>query len=106
MAGGRHGTASSGRRGPLGRGAVIAAVLDALGPDVASPEAAAAAAAWRSVTDPRAALLACASGRELVGRGLGDDVELAAEVDVGRTVPMLVDGAFRSASGGVGELGA
>ena len=39
-------------------------------------------------------LLACASGRELVEYGFRRDVEIAAELDVSETVPVLVDEAF------------
>ncbi|WP_421735061.1 2-phosphosulfolactate phosphatase [Cellulomonas sp.] len=41
-----------------------------------------------------AALLDCASGRELVGAGFATDVRIAAEVDACALAPELVDGAF------------
>jgi phosphosulfolactate phosphohydrolase-like enzyme len=44
----------------------------------------------------RGALLACGSGKELVGRGVGEDVELAAAANVSEAVPRLVEGAYRN----------
>jgi 2-phosphosulfolactate phosphatase len=69
------------------------AVLDALGPADLSPEAAAAVAAFRATRLP-GDLAACSSGRELVARGYGGDVEMAADVDVSTVVPVLREGAF------------
>jgi phosphosulfolactate phosphohydrolase-like enzyme len=37
-------------------------------------------------------LAECASGRELIARGDGGDVALAAQSDVSRVVPLLQDG--------------
>lgn len=42
-------------------------------------------------------LLACRSGVELVDRGFGDDVRVAAEEDADDVVPVLVDEAFLGA---------
>jgi 2-phosphosulfolactate phosphatase len=81
-----------------GAGAVVAALLD-LGIEDVSPEAAAAAAAFRALDDVAAGLVACTSGRELVARGFPEDVRLAAEVDVSDRVPVLVEGAFVAAPG-------
>ena len=39
-------------------------------------------------------LAACASGRELRERGFGQDMELAAQLDVSSTVPILRGEAF------------
>jgi 2-phosphosulfolactate phosphatase len=36
------------------------------------------------------------SGRELIGRGFGEDVEIALEFDAGTAVPVLRDGGFRA----------
>jgi 2-phosphosulfolactate phosphatase len=36
----------------------------------------------------------CGSGKEMIGRGYPEDVEMAAELDVSGNVPRLVDGAF------------
>lgn len=69
------------------------AVLDALGPADLSPEAEAAVAAFRAASLPDA-LAACSSGRELIAAGFGDDVELAATLDVSAVVPVLRDGTF------------
>ncbi|WP_028048384.1 2-phosphosulfolactate phosphatase [Cellulomonas sp. URHD0024] len=76
-----------------GAGAVVAA-LGERGLSL-SPEASAAAAAYREVRGrEHRALLECASGRELTGRGLDADVGIAAEVGQSGSVPRLVDGAF------------
>lgn len=60
-----------------------------------SPEARLAAAAYAEVA-PRIAreLRACASGVELVERGFGSDVDIAAQTDESPVVPVLTDGAF------------
>src|SRR5688500_16442348 len=50
-----------------------------------------------STPSPARRPLACASGCELVERGFVRDVELAAELDVGALVPVLVDGYLVSA---------
>jgi 2-phosphosulfolactate phosphatase len=76
-----------------GAGAVLAG-LAASGREL-SPEAAAAVAAYDVVRGRLAeALPACASGRELVERGFGGDVEVAAAEDVSTVVPTLVGDAF------------
>ena len=82
-----------------GAGAVVDAIVSKLehraGPMLLSAEAAVALAAWSWVTDRvRPSLEACASGRELIDQGFGDDVQVAAEVDVSDHVPVLVEGAF------------
>ncbi|MGW5241125.1 2-phosphosulfolactate phosphatase [Monashia sp. NPDC004114] len=84
-----------------GAGAVVAALAARLehrgGPLLLSPEAVAAAAAWTAVEDGVSeALLACASGRELVEQGWPEDVAVAAEVDASDVVPVLRDGVFAS----------
>lgn len=40
------------------------------------------------------ALARFSSGRELARRGFGRDLEIAADLDAARVVPVLVDGAF------------
>ncbi len=74
------------------------AILAAFEPDDLSPEARAAVGAFQAVrTDLDAALLACASGRELVERGFALDVEVAAELDATGLVPVLEHGVFGAA---------
>jgi 2-phosphosulfolactate phosphatase len=64
--------------------------LAARGVGPLSPEAQAAAAAYREVRDRLpASLWDCASGRELREYGYPDDVRIAAEVDASRAVPVL-----------------
>lgn len=74
------------------------AVLDALPGDVAaSPEAIVARDAWRAVSaSAGAALRDCASGRELIAIGFGDDVAVAGEIGTSSCVPVLEDGRFRA----------
>jgi 2-phosphosulfolactate phosphatase len=67
--------------------------LSALDVDGFSPEARAAAAAYKDVADELPNLLYdCAGGRELTQYGFGEDVAIAAEVDSSRSVPVLRDG--------------
>jgi len=74
-----------------GAGAVLALLPAA---DL-SPEALDAADAFRAVESTLAASLrACASGRELAAAGFGEDVEVAAALDVSEVVPVLADGEF------------
>lgn len=72
--------------------------LARLGWAATSPEATAARAAWLATAHrvPEA-LLACASGRELVDKGYRADVEIAAEVDASQSVPLLRGLSFRHA---------
>lgn len=69
-----------------------------------SPEARAAAAAYREVAGELPTLLhECAGGRELTAYGFAEDVTIAAELDASGSVPVLADAAFRpavSAGGG------
>jgi 2-phosphosulfolactate phosphatase len=73
----------------LGAGAIVEALV--CRGRSASPEAMLAAAAYR-VTDVEAALVDCASGRELTAAGHRGDVELAAAVGVSSVAPVLADG--------------
>jgi 2-phosphosulfolactate phosphatase len=76
----------------LGAGSIIRCL-----PGRRSPEADAAVAAFQHFRgDLRTALRECQSGRELIERGFGADVDLASEHDASVNVPMRVDGAFRS----------
>jgi 2-phosphosulfolactate phosphatase len=72
-----------------GAGAIAACL-----PGSRSPEALAAIAAWEAIGQPGQALAACASGRELLERGFGEDVELAAALDADRRGTELLDGMF------------
>lgn len=74
----------------IGAGAVLAAL-----PGRPSPEARMAIAAFESlgrVCGPT--LEGSSSGKELIGRGFGEDVALAAELDASTTAPRLQDGGF------------
>lgn len=76
----------------LGAGALLTCMAGAL-----SPEAEAAVAAFRAAAAALpAALMRCASGRELIARGHAADVELAAALDGGGSAPRLVEGAYRA----------
>lgn len=64
-----------------------------------SPEAAVARLAYDGVaTEIGAQLRACASGLELIDNGYADDVEVAAEVGLSRSVPILRGNRFVGAS--------
>lgn len=69
------------------------AVLDALGSADLGVEGSMAVAAFRSARLPDD-LAACSSGRELMVRGFGADVDIAAEVDSSDVVPVLRGGVF------------
>ncbi len=79
-----------------GAGGFLAALADRdLGP--LSPEARAAAAAYREVEKELPQLLHdCVGGRELTKYGFAADVSIAAELDSSRVVPVLTDGAFKA----------
>ena len=71
----------------LGAGAVIQHIEGSR-----SPEAAAAEAIFRRFREEiPVALRACSSGRELIEREFPGDVELAADLDCGATIPVLRD---------------
>ncbi|HXW84107.1 MAG TPA: 2-phosphosulfolactate phosphatase [Candidatus Binataceae bacterium] len=71
------------------------AILDALEGASLSPEAAAAAAAYRGIAvDLMGAISQCSSARELSASGFGGDVAWAAEHDVSEAVPILRARAF------------
>ena len=64
-----------------------------------SPEAQLAAAAYRDVCHHlKRRLKECGSGRELINRGFTKDVDLAAEFNVSKCVPKLVNGAYTDCS--------
>ena len=82
----------------LGAGAVIDALAGDVGLADLSPEAAAAAAVFRDVAAREgvaATLRACSSGQELIDKGFGDDVEVAAELDTSPWVPVLSGTSYR-----------
>jgi len=78
----------------LGAGAVI----DRLDGQCSS-EAQIARDAYRSAGDdvPRLIRLST-SGRELVDAGFSSDIDLALELGISSTVPILIDGAYRTAA--------
>ncbi len=82
-----------------GAGAFLAGLADrGIGP--LSPEAAASAAAYRHAVDRLPELLSdCASGRDLIGDGYPEDVAIAAEMNVSRSVPVLDGNSFIAATG-------
>ncbi|WP_233573636.1 2-phosphosulfolactate phosphatase [Amycolatopsis panacis] len=77
----------------LGAGAIVAALAED-GRSL-SAEAALAKAAY-SASDVHAALRTCVSGRELATAGHGNDVTLAAQLDVSGSVPVLSDGVLEA----------
>jgi 2-phosphosulfolactate phosphatase len=80
-----------------GAGAVLAALEDFEWPGL-SPEAAAAADAYRLVQGREAGhLRACAGGEELLAAGWAGDVEMAAQVGASTVVPVLSDRGFVAA---------
>jgi 2-phosphosulfolactate phosphatase len=77
----------------VGAGAVIDRIV-AQDPSVAlSPEAEAAAIAFRALRP----LEECTSGQELVDRGFREDVRIASQVDSSQIVPLLTEGRFVAA---------
>ena len=74
----------------LGAGAIIQHL-----PGTRSPEATVAEATFRRFhTEVTACLQQCSSGKELIGRGFAQDVEVAAAVDQSACVPILTGGAY------------
>jgi 2-phosphosulfolactate phosphatase len=74
----------------IGAGAVLSAL-----PGRPSPEAAMAIAAFESVAKLCGRVLeGSSSGKELIDRGFGEDVALAAEFDASTIAPRLQDGGF------------
>ena len=87
------GTLRPAREDEWGAGAVIAALNMP-----ASPEAQAAADAYRAVqANLLASVTACSSGRELVERGFAGDLNWACDLNVSRAVPLLSDMAYLDA---------
>jgi 2-phosphosulfolactate phosphatase len=75
----------------IGAGAVIAGLKGTL-----SPEARIAVSAYEAVRGQLPAVLEqCSSGRELIERGFGEDVQLASMLNCSGVAPVLVDGAYQ-----------
>jgi len=73
----------------VGAGAILAHLDDL------SPEAQSAVAIFEDARgDLLNRLMNCSSGREVSARGYDDDVQMAGEIEVSTTVPILRDGAF------------
>jgi 2-phosphosulfolactate phosphatase len=78
----------------LGAGAILRSL-----PGTKSPEANLAIAAFERMSESLAqAIRRSASGRELVERGFGTDVDWAVGLDVSDSVPFLKHGAFQQRS--------
>ncbi|MBX3059745.1 MAG: 2-phosphosulfolactate phosphatase [Anaerolineae bacterium] len=75
----------------LGAGAIIAQL-----PGTRSPEADMAVAAFHHAQRNLPDILArCGSGKELIGRGFADDVQLASQLNVSHTAPLLTEGVYQ-----------
>lgn len=81
----------------FGAAAVISALAEH-GAGPLSPEAATAKTTYDATDDVASLITQCASGRELADIGFADDVAVALEIDAGKVVPVLVDGAFTDAA--------
>jgi 2-phosphosulfolactate phosphatase len=78
----------------IGAGAIINYLMEKRS---VSAEASVALSAYRAAAERLHETLAeCSSGRELIERGFGKDVEMAAELNCSRCAPMLVGGAYRA----------
>ena len=74
----------------IGAGAIIHSLPGSL-----SPEASVAEVAFlRCESDIDSFLRQCSSGKELIGRGFAEDVDLAAEMDRSTRVPFFADSAY------------
>lgn len=80
----------------LGAGAILSSLAAAAGDSGWSRASRSAAWLFDATRDSLVARLrACVSGRELIERGFGSDVDVAAALDVSSVVPALAGGAFR-----------
>ena len=71
------------------------AILSQFDPAELSPEAKMAAGAYEQVArDVSTTVAECSSGRELAAAGFPEDVAMASELNVSRTVPIFEDGAY------------
>jgi 2-phosphosulfolactate phosphatase len=74
----------------IGTGAIISHLTGRL-----SPEAVSAVAVFREVKPMLGKYLRrCSSGKELIERGFSEDVDLASQLDISDSVPILIDDAF------------
>lgn len=72
------------------------AILSQLSHVGLSPEAKMAVGAYEQVASDIPTILAeCSSGRELVAAGFLEDVAMASDLNVSRTLPIFMDGAYR-----------
>jgi 2-phosphosulfolactate phosphatase len=75
----------------MGAGAIISYLRGNL-----SPEALVAVAAYEKLSSNSLVhIKGCISGREKIERNKGDDLHLAAELNISECVPVLENGAFR-----------
>jgi 2-phosphosulfolactate phosphatase len=90
----RDGLLRPGLEDLLGAGAIIATLNGRL-----SPEAQLALAAFESAQSTLLdKLFGCSSGKELVGRGFEADVHLAAQLNISKAAPHLIDGAYQDSN--------
>ena len=83
----------------LGAGAVLSALVRLGYSSAMGPEASAAVDLFRAAESHLLEWMTdCVSGRELIDRGFGSDVEVAAALDVSRTVPVLTGAWFAVAT--------
>ncbi|MGV9673763.1 2-phosphosulfolactate phosphatase [Nocardia sp. NPDC003482] len=96
IAAGEHWPTPHGLRPAIEDWAGAAAVITALTHTTTtlSPEAHAAASAYRHIDDIPAVIRDCASARELTAAGFAADVAIATELDTSPTVPVLTNGSF------------
>ncbi|NKY32552.1 hypothetical protein HGA13_05595 [Nocardia speluncae] len=77
----------------IGAGAIVSALAhEGAGP--LSAEAVAARTLYEAIADVPGLISECASARQLVYMGFGNDVAVATEMDATTRVPVLVDGKF------------
>lgn len=83
----------------LGAGAILSALAKAGFGGLMSPESLAAAALFDATAFVvEARLRDCVGGRELTGKGFGEDVVVAADLNSSCAVPVLTDGSFAPAN--------
>ncbi|MFC6706946.1 2-phosphosulfolactate phosphatase [Flexivirga alba] len=82
----------------LGAGAILSTLRSLGCGESMSPESVCAATLFDAIENELTdTLQGCVGGRELIGNGFQADVAVAAELNSSAVVPMLADGAFRSA---------